>query len=492
MENQTSNVILTLIDDINKIDINANKKILGNKCLYFEKLFTNFKEKDQDKITIQVPNVYVTCDIIHNLLNSGMSFMVCARYFSETTSEPTWCYLLDLLRCFDYLNILLPDLSSMINEILIPPEYFELLMDTVDSVGYNAITIEIIYRNLPEDYDILKFPSELINQLIKLSTTYELALKTKSDSVVIYNALTGIKIMNVILPFGLTKYYSQHNQLIHALTYKGWITFIYKQNHESMELKGYIAERFDVLACSSDNQLIAFGRENGTVNIWNANSGDLIHRLPFYIDSGKPIVNSIQHNGSITDVAFSPNNQHIASASADCTVKVWDLVNGKLIHTLIHNNRVKCVKYSPNNLFIISGQGNRITIWDVLTGNLIRTLTGHTNIINTVNYSFDGQFVVSGSVDETIKIWNASTGTLMDTIIGHKIPIVDVRYSPDDKLIISAGIDNSIKIWDTTTKKLIQSIDDNLNPDYRNMIMLRTKHEPIYDLTMVIKTNNIS
>lgn len=56
---------------------------------------------------------------------------------------------------------------------------------------------------------------------------------------------------------------------------------------------------------------------------------------------------------------------------------------------------------------IVSG-GSRdgtIKIWDLATGKLLRTLTGHSEVVLSVAISPDGQTIVSGSDDKTIKIW---------------------------------------------------------------------------------------
>ncbi|TVQ45181.1 MAG: WD40 repeat domain-containing protein, partial [Gloeocapsa sp. DLM2.Bin57] len=56
--------------------------------------------------------------------------------------------------------------------------------------------------------------------------------------------------------------------------------------------------------------------------------------------------------------------------------------------------------------FLASGSWDKtLKIWHVETGKLIRTLTGHSNWVNSVNYSPDGRFLASGSRDNTIRIW---------------------------------------------------------------------------------------
>ena len=65
--------------------------------------------------------------------------------------------------------------------------------------------------------------------------------------------------------------------------------------------------------------------------------------------------------------------------------------------------------------------------------------TGHSAIINTMQYSPDGKYFASGSDDGTIKIWETSTGLLLRTLYGHNGSISSIYFSPDGTKIVSAG-----------------------------------------------------
>ena len=54
-----TDVTLTLIDANNEITMDLHKVILYSSCIYFEKLLTNFKEKQPNEIKIEVPNAFV-------------------------------------------------------------------------------------------------------------------------------------------------------------------------------------------------------------------------------------------------------------------------------------------------------------------------------------------------------------------------------------------------------------------------------------------------
>ncbi|KIJ58283.1 hypothetical protein HYDPIDRAFT_59527, partial [Hydnomerulius pinastri MD-312] len=115
-----------------------------------------------------------------------------------------------------------------------------------------------------------------------------------------------------------------------------------------------------------------------------------------------------------------------------------------------HTSSIWSVAYSPDGQHIVSGSSDKtIRIWNARTGQLVTDpLQGHTSSINSVAYSPDGQHIVSGSSDKTIRIWNARTGQLVtDPLQGHTSSIWSVAYSPDGQHIVSGSDDNTIRIW---------------------------------------------
>ncbi len=119
-----------------------------------------------------------------------------------------------------------------------------------------------------------------------------------------------------------------------------------------------------------------------------------------------------------------------------------------------HSDTVWSVAYSPDGQRIVSGSGDKtIRIWDAKTGQPIgKPLTGHEDAVLLVAYSPDGQRIVSGSGDKTIRIWDANTGQpIGKPLTGHSDAVASVAYSPDGRRIVSGSVDKTIRIWDAKT-----------------------------------------
>jgi WD40 repeat protein len=90
-------------------------------------------------------------------------------------------------------------------------------------------------------------------------------------------------------------------------------------------------------------------------------------------------------------------------------------------------------------------------VWDAVAGTEIMTLRGHSNMVLDGAYSPEGEHIISGGRDRTIKIWDALTGTEKLTLHGHKRHVFSVAFSPDGTRIISGAAGGTIKIWDAET-----------------------------------------
>ena len=175
---------------------------------------------------------------------------------------------------------------------------------------------------------------------------------------------------------------------------------------------------------------------------------------PRDVSSPSPVVTSSPSSSPSVVRSVAPISSPSSSPSGG------SLENVSLVKSLTgHSDYVWSVAISPDGQTLVSGSDdNTIKIWNLATGNLIRTLSGHSGWVKSVVISPDGQTLVSGSDDNTIKIWNLATGNLIRTLSGHSGWVKSVVISPDGQTLVSGSDDNTIKIWNLATGNLIRTL----------------------------------
>ncbi len=206
--------------------------------------------------------------------------------------------------------------------------------------------------------------------------------------------------------------------------------------------------------CSVDGKyLVTFADEDNTAKIWELSSGKLLHVLKGYRDAAY-----------ISSTVFSPDGKLLFTSSAgDRTGRLWDVSTGKQVHLLIgHRDMIRGAQFSPdgNQLLTYSYEGNKALVWEVSTGKVLHTLTGgpapREGAFRLANYSADGKFIISITLDDTTRVWDATSGKLLYAVREN---LAHVRQSPDGQsMVVVAYDDNKATIREISTGKPLQSL----------------------------------
>ncbi|KAG0217474.1 hypothetical protein BGX31_000239 [Mortierella sp. GBA43] len=115
-----------------------------------------------------------------------------------------------------------------------------------------------------------------------------------------------------------------------------------------------------------------------------------------------------------------------------------------------------CV-YSLDGQFLMAGlHDGSIKVYSTLNWDLVRSLREHTNVVKGLAISPTGDTIASASYDRTVRIWDLETWTCRQVLNGHTKDVTCVAFSPDGDRIVSGSDDRKVRLWDTVAGTTIQ------------------------------------
>ena len=201
------------------------------------------------------------------------------------------------------------------------------------------------------------------------------------------------------------------------------------------------------------------------------------------VETGEVIRDFEGHTDMIMCAAFSSNGKYLATGSEDGTVRVWDIETGDCIHVLKHGEGVNQLAFGINDTRIASG-GYSVCIWDVETGQEIKRLPSIGSLVGCVQFSNDGNYFLTKSLnlcyvymtdwgrrlfirdegaylsmltpdskriltdkEDKIVVRDSATGQVLMEMKGHSQDIVCGTCSPDGNYLATASRDKTIRVW---------------------------------------------
>lgn len=187
----------------------------------------------------------------------------------------------------------------------------------------------------------------------------------------------------------------------------------------------------------------------------------------------------IGHTGQILDLKWNPfDDNMIASASDDCTIKIWKIPEGGLTnnlseHTLDligHKRKVLHIEWHPTvaNVLISAGFDHLICVWDI--GNtekpLLNVISCHVDMIYSLAVNRDGSLIATTSKDKKLRVIEPRSGIVVSEGVCHLGTKCSKAVFLDNNRILTTGFsrhsDRQFAVWDQhdLKKALVQEVID--------------------------------
>ncbi|MYF99781.1 sigma-70 family RNA polymerase sigma factor [Candidatus Poribacteria bacterium] len=215
-----------------------------------------------------------------------------------------------------------------------------------------------------------------------------------------------------------------------------------------------------------------------TLSFWDTRTGNIISEIPVesHKEEARESLGQINYSsgGSSTidmsnPVLFSQDGYMLATVlntlrenvtdDTRFTLFLWEIWEdaSRRVHTTLkgHTDKINVLALTPNGDTLASGSDDgTIRLWDTSTGTQISSISSSKT--DALAFSMDGKILASINNSVSIQLWDVGTGEQLTSLNGQNEPVTDLKFSPDNNILASGNLDGAIQLWDISTGKQLE------------------------------------
>ncbi|KAM0749156.1 WD40 repeat-like protein [Meredithblackwellia eburnea MCA 4105] len=233
--------------------------------------------------------------------------------------------------------------------------------------------------------------------------------------------------------------------------------------------QGHMESVGAVIVSKRDTSFLVTASQDRTAKIWDLSSLPSISSNEAAIQLRSLATHKL-HDKDINSLDLSPNDKLLISGSQDRTAKLWSIAYNRgttasknkpptatinPLGTLKgHKRGVWSVRFSTNDQVVATASGDRtIKLWSLADLTCLKTFEGHSNSVLRVDFLTRGTQLASCASDGLVKVWNVRDEQVATTLDNHEEKIWALAVRSDEKEIVSGGADAVISIWEDVTEQ---------------------------------------
>ena len=271
------------------------------------------------------------------------------------------------------------------------------------------------------------------NQIVKSSVTYTASAPDYSSDRVAVATWERIEIRNVVtnqlehrFPQGAYKLSWSRDGNWLASFVGSTITIWSIQDGDRLRTIHFGDGFLDALSCSPDGSMVACAHSNGQLMIWDSTTGQKVKSI------------KLPSEVTVKSMGWHPSEQLLAAGLVGGFSTLIDIETEDQIwteHSGVRGGMVESVEWSADGTSFLASHSPDPVLW-AKDGTKLQTFEGHQGMVSDISWSEDGEQIVSGGVDQTVRLWDAGSGDLLKSSRVLNAPALQVSFCDAGKSVV--------------------------------------------------------